>query len=318
MANKLRWLGAMGSLLVLGCGGSSSDNNGNAVQSGGGSSTGGASTTLSSPSTGGTRASHSDSLPSGGTRPTGGAASSLTTTSGAGGSPTGGASAGGASATSGTVATGGSSSSGGTPGTGGQSSTAPDPFCTVLSSDLPLSGICTTGCSAGGVTLTGSSSGLAITGKIFSETPLFFGNPVPNNIEGGKCAGFSAADPQSHTNYTGVQISVTNSMSTPQEVTLMLLDMTGGTLSVPTTCELSAAIPVPANTTVTQTLKWGIAGSQCGGAAHCAEFVSECDADAGSTFDPTRLLKLGLAVGSASTSYPIENVNISINSITFQ
>lgn len=313
MANKLRWLGALGSLLVLGCGGSSSDNNGNALQSGGRSSAGGASTTLNASSTGGSKISSSDSRPSGGAQPTGGAASTLATTSGSGGTSTGGA-----SATGGVMTSGGSISTGGTVGIGGQSSTGADPFCTVLSSELPLSSICATGCSAGGVTLTGASNGLTITGKIFSDNPLFFGNPVPNNTEGGKCAGFSATDPQSRANYTGVQISVTNNMPTPQNVNLTMLDMTGGTLSAPVTCALSADIPVPANTTVTETLKWGIAGSLCGTAAHCTEFDSECGGDAGGTFDPTRLLKLGLAVGNASTSYPIDNVNIRINSITFQ
>jgi hypothetical protein len=166
--------------------------------------------------------------------------------------------------------------------------------------------------------MTGSTNGLAITGKIYSADPVFDGNPVPNNIQGGQCAGFSATDPNNHKPYTSMTIGIKNNMASAQTINVTLADSPSGAEQV--TYTLAASVNVPAGGTVEETLRWGTESSRCSqsDAGSCIDFAATCALGAGATFDPTHLLRLGLGVGNNATTYPITNVDIVITSITFE
>lgn len=164
--------------------------------------------------------------------------------------------------------------------------------------------------------MTGTASGLTITGKVYSEDPVFDANPVPNNIQGGSCDGFSATDPTSHQPYTSMTIGIKNNMATAQTINVSLTDLASGT--TPTSYKLKASITVPAGATIEETLRWGIEGSRCqADAGSCLEFEPSCTLGAGTTFDPTHLLSLGLGLGKSPSDYPINDVNVVITSISF-
>jgi hypothetical protein len=191
-------------------------------------------------------------------------------------------------------------------------------FCGVVSNEIDLSGLCSTGCQSGEVIMTGTAAGLTITADhIYSNSPVFRANPVSKTLDGKDCVGFSATDPQNQQPYTSLSIGIKNNMNTAQTIKLTLEDLASG--PVPLQYKLEGAISVPAQSTVEQTLRWGTAGSRCSqsDAGNCTEFSPLCTLPEGFNFDPTHLLKLGLSVGDASTAYPITNVDILVTSLAF-
>lgn len=243
----------------------------------------------------------------GGKAATGGA----TTAGGATVSATGGATtAGGASATGGSTSAACAAYTGpGAPSAGGAGG-ATATFCSPTAGTISLSGLCATGCSAGQVTMTGSSAGLTITGTVNSNDPVFYANPIQQTTTGKLCDGFSASDPTTGTAYTSLAIGIKNNMTTSQVINISLADAASNSSSAYQLL-LNASVTVAAGATVTQTFKW----SNCGTAANCTSFTQSCSLPTGVNFDPTKLLKLGLGLGG--TTYPITGVNFTITSVTF-
>jgi hypothetical protein len=158
--------------------------------------------------------------------------------------------------------------------------------------------------------MTGSTAGLTITGTVNSANPVFYANPIPQTTTGMSCDGFSATDPVTGTAYTSLTIGIKNNMTTPQIITISLADA-GSSSTAAYQLLLNASVTVAAGATVTQTFKW----SNCGTAASCTSFTQSCSAPSGVTFDPSKLLKLGLGLGG--TTYPITGVDFAITSVTF-
>jgi hypothetical protein len=229
------------------------------------------------------------------------------------------ANVGGDTSAGGTTNVGGTSSTGGTTAIGpcqaytGASLTR---FCTLTNGAVDFTNICATTCAIGSVHATGSADGLLVTGKIYSsEDPVWEGNPVPNSNTGGQCDGFAAVNPQNLQPYTRMVIGVTNHMTSEQLVRVKLNEPVADPTLVNYT--LAAAVRVAPGATVTQSLKWGTGSSSCNGAPDCTDFVPTCILETG-TFDPAHLATIGLYVGDAATSYPIDNVNIEITTISFE
>lgn len=300
-----------------GTGGTKANTGGSNSTGGTKASTGGAPTvTGGAPTTGGAAPTTGGAATAGGTASVGGVASTGGAAAGGGATAVGGSGttpvAGGSTATGGTAAGGGATSTAGATSTNAAckpfTSTITNPFCTVTSSSIDLAGICQSGCGTGDVTMTGSSAGLAITGSIGSASPVFNANPVPNNVDGGSCAGLSARNPANGQEYTSLTISIVNNMSTEQVVNVIITDLSSGTNPVSYTLTASVTIP-PTGTdggsaTVTKTLQW-------------STFTPSCALPSGNAFDASQILKLGLGVGDSSTTYPIDNVDIVVKSLAF-
>jgi hypothetical protein len=144
---------------------------------------------------------------------------------------------------------------------------------------------------------------------------------VDHTPDNHQCAGFAAVSEQTLQPYTSMTVSITNRMSTPQRVRVQVTDLAQLAGDEIANLTFEAAIDVDAGASISEKLKWP--GSSCGGDDPCTNFAPkadtiQCIADTGAVFDPMRLRTIGLYVGDASSTDPINNLNLQITAITFE